>query len=330
MWPPPDPVGWRTVPLDGALLSFERATGRTLVRDDARVAHLRAKAPRAVQFAITNACNLTCAFCNRGHDARSTWTADEAFALLADLAHAGTLEVAFGGGEPLAFRGLAGLIARLHRETPLAVGVTTNGTLLDDDTARAMAPHVSQVRLSIYDDHDWPMALATLLAAGVRTGVNVLVHPARLPALPSLVFDLAARGCTDVLLLAYKGPDPAMHLAPAQRDSFAATVRGLQRALPAVRFALDVCFGDRLPGLPRMVLGAPRDDCGAGRDFVVITSDRRVRACTSHPHGEPFTTAADVLTHFERARSHFAMPIDDAGCARRDDRRHLPLAPEHR
>lgn len=327
-----DPIdvvpGWRTVPQDGALLSFERDTGRTVVRDGPALAHLRARAPRAVQFAITNACNLSCAFCNRGLDARSTWTADDAFALLSALAAAGTLEVAFGGGEPFAFRELPALLRRLRAETPLALGVTTNGTLLDEVVLASCAPAIAQLRVSVYDDNDWPRTVARALDAGVRLGVNVLVHPARLPSLPALVFALAARGVTDVLLLGYKGPSPTMHLSARQRVALSETVRALQRALPGVRFSLDVCFGDRLPDLPRVALGATRGDCGAGRDFVVITSDRRMRACTTHAHAVPFDGAADLLDQFQRARVAMAAPVRDRGCARTDGRRRLPLVTE--
>ena len=57
--PPP------TIPLDGALLRFHRDSG-THVRIDAdRFATLRQQAPRVVQFAITNRCNLACGFCSR-------------------------------------------------------------------------------------------------------------------------------------------------------------------------------------------------------------------------------------------------------------------------
>jgi len=46
--------------MDGALLLFDRATGMTAVCDGEETAHLRMRAPREVQFAITNACNLAC------------------------------------------------------------------------------------------------------------------------------------------------------------------------------------------------------------------------------------------------------------------------------
>jgi hypothetical protein len=171
----------RRFALDGALLLFDRRTGLTAICDGEETAALRMRAPRVVQFSITNACNLACSFCSRDLAARSAWTADEVFAILRDLDAAGTLEVAFGGGEPLVFKGFVNLVKRLDRETGLAVSLTTNGTRLSPEVAVALAPHVGQIRLSVYDDVDPEPALAALVASRARFGVNWLVTPARLP-----------------------------------------------------------------------------------------------------------------------------------------------------
>lgn len=318
----------RTIPLDGALASFDRDTGRLVVADGPETAHLVQRAPRVVQFGITNACNLACTFCSRDVHARSAWTPETAFRLLADLAEAGTLEVAFGGGEPLAFKGFAELVLRLHRETPLALSFTTNGTLLDDATLARVRACVGQIRLSIYDDEDWRAALARLVRHDVRFGVNVLVTPARLPALDALVLEIAALGGRDVLLLGYHGPDAAMHLGPAQDAALVRSVRALARACPGLRLSVDVCFGPRLAALPSAHLGVARSDCGAGRDFVVVTSDRRVQACSFHDVGFPIESAEDVLDVFARRRDVLSAAVDDAGCMRRvRPRVHLEVSP---
>src|SRR5688572_27464296 len=125
-------AAWRRFALDDALLLFDRDTGWNALCDGPETAGLRQLAPRAVQFAITNVCNLACTFCSRDVTDASEWTVDSAFAFLRDLAAAGVLEVAFGGGEPFAFRGYDELVRRLRAETPLAVHATTNGRLLDD------------------------------------------------------------------------------------------------------------------------------------------------------------------------------------------------------
>jgi MoaA/NifB/PqqE/SkfB family radical SAM enzyme len=156
-------------------------------------------------FGITNRCNLSCDFCSRDTHVDSTWNIDSAYAMLAGLARAGVLEVAFGGGEPFAFRGFDELLARLADTTPLALNVTTNGTLLTAARLARLAPALGELRLSIYDDNPWPERVELLASAGVRFGANVLVTPARLALLPSLLERLANLGCRDVQLVGSPG-----------------------------------------------------------------------------------------------------------------------------
>ena len=58
------------------------------------------------------------------------------------------------------------------------------------------------------------------------------------------------------------------------------------------RVSLSVCWGDRMAPVPRYL---DRQDCGAGRDCVVLTSDRRIMPCSFHHLSVPVRTAADVL-----------------------------------
>ncbi|MCB9889816.1 MAG: radical SAM protein [Planctomycetes bacterium] len=318
--PPSIPVpaafaGYRRVPLDGALLLFDRDTGWNAKLEGPETAHLRQRAPRYVQFAITNRCNLACTFCSRDLHATSGWTADTAFALLRDLAAAGVVEVAFGGGEPFAFPGFVELVRRLYRETPLAVSITTNGTLLDDVRMAALRGCIGQLRLSLYDDTDWPGRVEGLRRHGVRFGVNYLVTPPRAAPLHGTVLDLAARGCDDVLLLTYKGRDASLHLSETETRRLADDVTVLHRALGArVRLGLDVCFGERMATVPQILRNI---DCGAGRDFVVVTSDRRLAPCSFHDVAVPFADAAELLALWTRGPAGFAAPAPQPGCARR-------------
>jgi MoaA/NifB/PqqE/SkfB family radical SAM enzyme len=317
--------GLRRFALDGALLLFDRDTGLTAICDGEETAHLRMRAPRVVQFAITNACNLACTFCSRDVDARSGWTVGDAFDLLRDLDDAGTLEVAFGGGEPLVFKGFVGLVERLFRETRLAVSLTTNGVHLTYEVARALAPFVGQIRVSLYDDVDAGPPLDALGASGARFGVNWLVTPARLPDLETTVISLAARGCTDVLLLSYNGRDPSLHLAPEATRDLAERVRLLERALRGrMLLKLDVCWGDRLERVPTLMRGP----CAAGREFVVVTSDRRLAPCSFHHDSIPFASARELLDVWAREKGRLAAPARDPGCARAPGyglARHLPV-----
>jgi MoaA/NifB/PqqE/SkfB family radical SAM enzyme len=300
--------------LDDALLLFDRESGINVLLDGEELAGLRQQAPRSIQFGITNLCNLACQFCSRDLTATSAWRSEEAFALLAGLASAGVLEVAFGGGEPLAFRGFTELVARLHDETPLAVHMTTNGLLLDSDRLAALKGKIGELRLSIYDDNDWRRTIGMLASEGMRFGVNVLMLPARLASLEALVFELVERGCRDVLLLSYNGHDRALHLSPSQSDDLAARVALLHRALGGrARLSLDACWGERMSAVPRLF---DRRDCGAGRDFVVLTSDKRLMACSFHHRSHPVATAADVLRIWSEERDALRAASVIPGCAR--------------
>ncbi|MBK6810428.1 MAG: radical SAM protein [Sandaracinaceae bacterium] len=155
----------RSVPLDGARLLFDPRTGLNLRVEGPSTRGLVRTAPRVVLFGITNQCNLRCSFCSRDSSAPSEWTPDSAFEMLTGLAERGVLEVAFGGGEPLAFRGFDELVERLATETSLAVHITTNGVLLTTERLARIAPHLGEVRLSIYDDTPWPERVAALADA---------------------------------------------------------------------------------------------------------------------------------------------------------------------
>lgn len=72
----------RAVPRDGALLLFDRRDGTNVLVRSPSTRQLRARAPRTVMFAPTNACNLRCDFCSRDASAPSRWDEASAFELL--------------------------------------------------------------------------------------------------------------------------------------------------------------------------------------------------------------------------------------------------------
>lgn len=311
----PSPIaGWRAHPLDGALLLFDRDSGNNALVDGEETAHLERVAPRVVQFALTNRCNLACGFCSRDKSAESRWTADSAFEYLAALAAAGVLEVAFGGGEPFVFPGAVDLVRRLYRETSLAVSLTTNGLLLDDDRLRSIRGHVGQVRVSLYEDNDWRATLERLVRHRVRFGVNLLVTPERVDALEETVVDLVGRGCADILLLSYNGSDEIQHLDAEATERLANRVARLSTALRGrAEIKLDVCWGERMQAVPQLF---EREDCGAGVDFLVITSDKHVAPCSFHDVAIPAPTAADALRIWREHRAVLVNPAREPGCAR--------------
>jgi MoaA/NifB/PqqE/SkfB family radical SAM enzyme len=310
--PAPHRDRFRAYPLDGALLWFQPSSGRSVRVQNERTRPFARQAPRVVMFGITNRCNLACTFCSRNVSRPSQWTVESATRVLQDLERAGTLEVAFGGGEPFAFRGFSELVSELHATTRLALNVTSNGLLLDE---RAFAPfrgRLGQVRLSIYDDPRWRAAASALSSSGQLWGANVLVDDQRLPVLPALFDELAALGCHDISLLGYVGHDPAAQLGPAGRERLAALIS--DAALPC---RISVCFGDSL-SVPRLFDGADGSgDCGAGRDFITLTPDQRVQSCSFQDGDFPADTAEQVLAVWRDRAEALRRASDRRGCSRR-------------
>lgn len=296
---------FRVHALDGARLFFDRRTGLHVRIDGGAQADERRRAPRVVQIGLTNACNLRCGFCFRDRGLRSAWTAASLLAWARVLAREGVLELGFGQGEPLLFPGFAALVRTIARETELAVNFTTNGTRLSGALLDELAGSPGQLRLSYYDDND-PLARVRLLADhGARFGVNLLVTPAGLATLRATVEALVDAGCRDVLLLSYNGPDPALHLAPADDRRLARIILELHAQHgAALRIGLSVCFGRRLPEVPQLrVPTAGGVDCGAGEDFITLDSEQRLLACSFHATATPVCSPGHALAVWREQRA---------------------------
>ncbi len=261
-------------------------------------------------FGITNDCNLSCGFCSRDLGAPGHWTAESAFEVLRDLGRAGVLEVAFGGGEPFAFPRFEELIDRLYRETSLALNVTTNGTLLDAETWARFAGRLGQVRVSLYGDKAWVRCAELFQATGQQWGANVLVDDEALLGLPATLKALQAAGCHDVSLLNFVGEPDRVLSATGRRE-----LRAIVEESP-IPCRLSVCLGDSL-GLPRLMAGPMNDgDCGAGKDFLTVTPDQRVQACSFQQKGVLARSATEILRAWRSRHSMLSSAAQQSGCAR--------------
>lgn len=304
----------REFPIDGGLLLFDRDTGLNVLYEGDETAHLRQRAPRMVQFGLTNHCNLACNFCSRDLSAGSQWSFSDVLLFLTDLCEYGLLEVAFGGGEPLLFPGFEELVCQLYARTRLAINFTTNGLLLTTEKLLKMKGRYGQLRLSLYEDNQWREKVTMLAKANARFGVNYLLTPSRFADMEVIVLELAQLGCRDVLLLSYNGYDSDMHLSDDQSKDLANRVSALAKALRnRCRIKLGVCWGEQLDIVPRLF---QKSDCGAGMDFLVITSDRKLQPCSFHQLAIPIATAHDVMHIWSQKQAEMAKPADLPGCAR--------------
>jgi MoaA/NifB/PqqE/SkfB family radical SAM enzyme len=208
----------------------------------------------------------------------------------------------------------ARLVRRLHDETPLAVSFTTNGLLLDEQNLRDLGGAYGEIRLSLYDDNHWRERVRLLAGAGARFGVNWLMTPARLARLEETLCELVELGARRVLVLSYNGRDRALHLDREQTRDLELRVNALSRALARrCQLELDVCWGERLERVPRLFSKA---DCGAGREFVVLTSDKRVQPCSFHQLAFPVASAQELLDAWRARREELASASTLPGCAR--------------
>jgi len=164
---------------------FDRRTGINLLIDEVRPAEQSwSRAPRQVSIALTNVCDLHCAYCYAPKN-RASLTADQVLAWLVELDEAGCLAVGFGGGEPTLHPQFAEICQRVTRETRLAVTFTTHGHRLTDRLLGSLTGSANFVRVSVdgvgltyeaqrgrkYDDL---VARLGALARGLPFGINVV------------------------------------------------------------------------------------------------------------------------------------------------------------
>lgn len=306
---------WRFQPLDGKLLLFERSTGLNVFLEGDETAHLRRAAPRTLLIALTNVCNLTCPFCYRDLESRSLWRYDSLLQFCQDADQWGVLEVAFGGGEPMLFPRWSDFINELYETTDLCVNFTTNGTLLTDEFLRAITGKYGQIRVSLYENNAWSETLAMLTRNQARFGVNWMITPDELPTIERKFGELLSLGVRDFLLIGYKGEDSALHLKPDELRQFSTFVNKVHTALgSSVTLKLDVCWGDALADVPRLFQSS---DCGAGDEFLSITSDKHVKGCSfmATPTSSAFETVEDLRHIWETLRMT-PQPAYVGGCAR--------------
>lgn len=303
----------RALELDGEVLLFDRLTGTNVLVANETTRALRRRAPRMLQVALTNACDKSCSFCYRPLDAKSRWTFDQLVELARFCDEWGVLEIAFGGGEPTLFPRFAELLRAIWSETGMCPSFTTHGKRLDADFLRRIRGAYGQLQVSVYDEDDTGAIIDLLVAERARFGLNYLVTPARVRTLEADVVSFVERGVSDMLFLSYKGADRSLHLTKRECEMFDESLAKLHGLLGRrIALKVDVCWATRLVHTPQLL---DADDCGANIDFLSITSDKRVLACSFNNAGIAFQAVSEIRTIWTAMQTQ-RIAAPSAGCAR--------------
>jgi len=142
-----------------------------------------------ISIELTNACQKGCSFCyNQSRpDGGTTWQVGSLVPFIQDCAANGIRAVSFGGGEPLQFAAIFDLLRDLNGK--IFRSLTTNGLLLDEAMVdRLHAARPDKIHISIHFPQSSPEVervqrqVHQLEAAGIRSGVNLLVARSNLQA----------------------------------------------------------------------------------------------------------------------------------------------------
>ena len=191
---------------------YDRSSGLHVLLDECPIPpEYVDEGPAVISVALTNACDLSCAFCyapKSNHWLRS----DDVIRWCKELDKLGTLEVAFGGGEPMLYRDLPQVCRTLWSETNLGISITTHGQQLTDALVNSLQGAVSIIRVSIdgpepyYSSirgHRLQSLIERLDRVGGRIplGINTVINPDTLPHLDETAALVRGVGAVDWLLL---------------------------------------------------------------------------------------------------------------------------------
>lgn len=207
----------------------------------------------------SNRCGKACAFCYNGSNpaGADVWDVADLIDFARSCARHGVRALSLGGGEPLEYPGLFAALKALRGV--LFRSFTTNGLLLDDrmDAVVGAAPdkvHVSLHRPGSRAERDRVIRQVTALhAAGVRSGVNLLVGRSTLTSATASARALEAAGV---------GPDRVLYLPMRGADT--PTPRELATVAGSARFQSMTCL-----------MG-----CAASPRFASIRHDKSVAWCS--------------------------------------------------
>jgi hypothetical protein len=191
---------------------FDRMSGLNLLLEEVPVEEaIWSIAPRQVSIALTNICDLHCAYCYAPKQ-KALLHATQVLDWLKELDTEGCLGVGFGGGEPTLHPDFVDICKRVAGETQLAVTFTTHGHRLTPQLVERLKGSIHFARISVdgigrtYEEQRGKQFASLLrgmdsLAALSPFGINVVVNERTVTELDA-ISELAQKvGASELLLL---------------------------------------------------------------------------------------------------------------------------------
>ncbi len=191
---------------------FDRRTGLNVLLDAPTTTEWTVDwAPQNVSIALTNACDLACAYCYAPkHPARLGF--DEVVRWCRELDSGGCLGIGFGGGEPLLYPRFVELCTQVALSTALAVTFTTHGHWVTKEVAHALEGKVHFIRVSVdgvgstYErlrgrPYGAVVERLKMISSVAPFGVNYVVNRSTLPDLDIAAATFFSLGASELLLL---------------------------------------------------------------------------------------------------------------------------------
>lgn len=191
---------------------FDRLSGLNVLLDEFRPKEaVWSTSPRQVSIALTNVCDLQCAYCYAPKH-KASLHPDQVLGWLKELDTEGCLGIGFGGGEPTLHPNFVDICKRAAGETRLAVTFTTHGHHLTPKLVERLKGSIHFARISVdgvgrtYEEQRGKQFASLLrgmesIATLSPFGINIVVNERTVAELDA-VSELAQKvGASELLLL---------------------------------------------------------------------------------------------------------------------------------
>lgn len=290
---------------------FDRLSGLNVLLDELSPEEAGwSTSPRQVSIALTNVCDLHCAYCYAPKHKASLHTG-QVLGWLKELDTEGCLGIGFGGGEPTLHPDFVDICKRAAEETQLAVTFTTHGHRLTPQLVKRLKGSIHFARISVdgvggtYEEQRGKQFSSLLrgmesIATLAPFGINVVVNKRTVAELDAMSELAQEFGASELLLL------------PQQATTAVASMDGMVgRALQdwvsnyrgKVRLAVSEAGASGLPTCD------PLPDERGLQAYAHIDASGMLRASSYSPSGAKIGDAG-VLSALKRIRNTFEIKLE--------------------